>query len=67
MREGAVVKHNLKYKGTVTKIENDLYTSSDSLNFIGRTKEYIFIYRKKDESMIVIPASSIIYQSVLTE
>jgi lysylphosphatidylglycerol synthetase-like protein (DUF2156 family) len=51
---------NGRYKGTVIETEKETYISNDTSYFIGKTKDFVFIYRPRDFSTIIIPSNEII-------
>lgn len=59
LREGVLVKHNLKYYGTEVSVEGTKYASTKSVSYIGRTKDYIFFYDFEKRMTSVIASNDV--------
>jgi hypothetical protein len=59
LREGILVKHNLKYYGTEVSVEESKYASTKSVSYIGRTKDYLFFYDFEKQTTSVIASSDV--------
>jgi hypothetical protein len=51
--------YNGRYIGTVIKTKDTTYISDSTMFYVGKTKEYYFIYNKKKNNAIIIPDGEI--------
>lgn len=51
--------YNGRYIGTIIKTKDTVYISDSTTFYVGKTKEYSFLYNKKKNSAIIIPNGEI--------
>lgn len=55
-----------KYNGSIIETEKKTYTTFKDTVFVGKSENYVFLYRRKDSTSIIIPTSDIKYMELKT-